>query len=396
MTAALPQLPLGPTPTPVRSPTFTPEFELLLACCAGSADEHAHLETASRSVLSWVRFTQLAQRHGVVPLVYPRLAAINSSFRNSLPDLRALYEANTRQALWLTGELFRVLDHLKGSGVEVLPYKGPVLAEILYGNVTMRQFVDLDLLIHVSELTTIQESLAELGYESALTLTPWEEREYLKSGYEYAFDSPQGRNLLEVKWRILPQFYCVAFDIADLFDRRTVVQVSGRAVPTLGREDLLLVLCVHAAKHAWGQLSWLCDIARLASTQSLNWNFVCNQAKQLRIQRIVAVTFLLAQALLAAPLPAPVQDFLREDPSAQVVAKKAAAIMASAGEYDTESAPYFRLMIEARERWQERVRILWRLAFTPSVGEWSAIRLPGRLSPFYSAVRIYRLARRLL
>jgi len=196
MTAALPQLPPDATPLQFRSPGFSPEFELLLACCTESADERtrAHLETAPRYGLNWDRLTQLAQRHGVVPLIYPRLVAMDSSLRNSLPDLRALYEANARQTLWLTGELFRVLERFEHCGVRAMPYKGPVLAEMLYGNVTMRQFVDLDLLISATDLPNTKASLAELGYEPVPRLTPREEREYLRSGYEYAFDSPRGGN----------------------------------------------------------------------------------------------------------------------------------------------------------------------------------------------------------
>jgi hypothetical protein len=396
MTAALPQLPPDATPLLVRSPGFTPEFELLLACCAESADERALLGTAPPHGLNWGRLPQLAQQHGVVPLVYPRLAAMDSSFRNSLPDLRALYEANARQTLWLTGELFRVLEHFEHCGVRAMPYKGPVLAEMLYGNVTMRQFVDLDLLISATDLPKIKTSLAELRYEPSLRLSPREERDHLRSGYEYAFDSPRGGNLLEIKWQILPRFYCVDFDVNGLFGRAAVVNVSGRAVRTLSHEDLVLVLCVHAAKHAWVQLSWLCDIARLANTRSLDWGSVSKHAKQLGIQRIVAVTFLLAHRLLAAPVPLPVQQFVQEDSAAEFTAEKVVPIIAGASECDTESAPYFRLMIEARERWQDRARFLWRLGSTPSVGEWSAIRLPGPLFPLYRAVRICRLARRLL
>src|SRR5256712_14211076 len=61
---------------------------------------------------------------------------------------------------------------------------------------------------------------------------------------------------------------------------------------------------------------------------------------------------------------------------------------------DPESVSYFRLMMDARERWQDRARFLGRLAVTPTVGEWSAIGLPEPLLPLYRAVRFFRLARR--
>lgn len=393
MTAALPQPP-APASLPIRTSAFSLEFEFLLACCAESADAHSYPNPPHN--LDWSRFIQVAQRHGVVPLVYSRLAAVDSPVHNSLPTLRSLYQANTQQALWLTGELLRILKHLNRSGVEVLPYKGPVLAELLYGNIAMREFIDIDLLIRVTDLPRVKASLADLGYESSFRLTPRQEHEYLRSGYEYAFDSQRGANLIEVKWQILPRFYCVDFDIKALFDRTITVELSGSTVHTLSNEDLLLVLCVHAAKHAWVQLSWLCDIAKLASIRSLNWDSICNQAEQLRVGRIVAVTFLLAYKLFATPLPPLVLQLVEKDPAAEAVVERAVSIIASANEYPTESMPYFRLMMDSRERWQDRLRFLWRLASTPSVHEWSAIRLPGPLFPLYRAVRIYRLTKRFL
>jgi hypothetical protein len=64
--------------------------------------------------------------------------------------------------------------------------------------------------------------------------------------------------------------------------------------------------------------------------------------------------------------------------------------------YNTETIPYFRLMMRLRERWQDRARFLWRLVFTPSLSEWSAIQLPKPLHPLYRVVRLSRLAKRLV
>jgi hypothetical protein len=68
---------------------------------------------------------------------------------------------------------------------------------------------------------------------------------------------------------------------------------------------------------------------------------------------------------------------------------------AEGADHNTESISYFWLMIRARERWRDRTKFLWRLILTPSIGEWSAIRLPAQLFPLYRVVRIFRLLSRL-
>ena len=103
------------------------------------------------------------------------------------PGLEALRQqdtVNAHRTLWLTLELLNIHGHLRVRGLEVLPYKGPVLAEMLYGNVALRQFSDLHLLVRSGDLPTIKEALAELGYEPGLRLAQAAERDYLKAGYE--------------------------------------------------------------------------------------------------------------------------------------------------------------------------------------------------------------------
>jgi hypothetical protein len=394
-----------PQPAPSRlsdpissyTSTFTPELDLILACCG--EDSGGHSPARIRAILGhgidWERLLQLAQHHGLVPLLYRRLStAVETSHSASLEALRQQDKVNAHQTLWLTLDLLAIHRHLAARGLEVLPYKGPVLAESLYGNVGLRQFSDLDLLVRSHDLPRIKADLAELGYEPGLRLTQAAERAYLKSGYEYTFDGANGRNLLEIKWRILPQFYSIGFDVDDFFQRAVAVTVQGQSLRTLCDQDLMLVLCVHAAKHAWTQLSWLCDIVQLARSRSLDWAALQAQAARLGIARIVAVTFLLAHKLLGASLP-PVPDEPK-DAAAHALAQRILEVIVADVEFDMESIRYFRLMTDLRERWQDRAAFLWRLCVTPGAGEWSAIRLPGPLFPLYRVVRGFRLAGRLV
>jgi hypothetical protein len=377
-----------------RPSTFNPEFAFLLTCCASISDIERAKRIREIRWLDWKRLIDLAEHHGVIPQIYRSLSAVG---KVTVPDsLRQSHENNARQTLWLTRELLHILEKLNAYGIAALPYKGPVLAELLHGNVTLRQFSDLDLLIPSSDLRRIKSALAELGYEPGIELTEREEHDYIKSGYEYTFDSEQSRNLVEVQWRILPRFYSVDFDVDGFFQRSVPCTVSGTTLRTLSAEDLMLVLCVHAAKHAWQQLSWLYDIAELARSPQIDWNAVQQQARHLGIQRMVAVSFLLAHKLLETPLPDLVQTPSQKGLAATGnLANEIIPTLAEGADYNTGSISYFRWMIRIRERRRDRIKFFWRLIFTPSVGEWSAIQLPGQLFPFYRVVRIFRLISRL-
>jgi hypothetical protein len=64
-----------------------------------------------------------------------------------LARLRMQYMMNAARNMKMTAELLRILDALKEAGIKAMPLKGPVLAQQLYGDVALRQFSDLDILV---------------------------------------------------------------------------------------------------------------------------------------------------------------------------------------------------------------------------------------------------------
>jgi Uncharacterised nucleotidyltransferase len=377
---------------------FSPELDLILACCGDDSDGSlsVRIQQILQRGVDWERLVQFTLHHGLVPVVFRRLSAENDASRSvGLEAFRQQDKVNAHRTLWLTLELLNIHRHLQARGLEALPYKGPVLAEMLYGNVTLRQFSDLDFLVRSGDLAKIKEALAELGYAPGLQLAQAAERDYLKSGYEYTFDGARGRNLLEIKWQILPRFYSIGFDVSDFFERAAVVTIDGQKLRTLCEQDLMLVLCVHAAKHAWKQISWLCDIVQLARSHGLDWAEVQARARDLGITRIVAVTFLLAHKLLGAALPDQLKTEIEKDGEAEILAQRILHLVVAEGEFNPESMAYFRLMVRLRERRQDRFSFWWRLLITPGAGEWGVVRLPSPLFPLYHVLRICRLAGKL-
>jgi hypothetical protein len=374
---------------------FSPEFQLVLACCSLRGNESTNLRTLVGPSLDWPQLLPLAEHHNVLPLVFQALQQIPGAVPSSiLGELRARFEHNARKNLVFTGELIRILDCLQSHGVPAIPFKGPVLAEAVYGNLALREFSDLDILVHRSDFQRAKDALRKLAFVPAWRLSADEEREYLASGYECAFDGPAGRKLLELQWEILPRFYAVDFDMDGLFRRAGPISFGDRTVSTLAPEDLLLVLCAHAAKHAWTRLCWLRDIAGVIQSPLLDWNRTWQQAQHLGIARILRISLLLTHRLLGADAPQLKQT--PDDVEIGVLCDGIARDLPNSEEYSTESVAYFRLMLRLRERWSDRVRFALRLIFTPSVGEWSVVRLPAFLFPLYRVIRLFRVFGRFL
>ncbi len=373
------------------------EWSILLAACSAIAPEQKRerLLPLLQQTVRWQRLFALADHHGTQPLLYQAL----SRLENTVPppemhSLRQSCQANLRKALLLSRELIRIIEHLAALGIEVMPYKGPALAELLYTDIALRQSGDIDLLIHPRDLPSIRDAARELGYAPHQHLSAWEERAYLKSGYEYAFDGPAGPNLLELQWAIQPRFYAVDFDMNGLFQRAVTLTVAGRQMKTPSPADYFLILSLHAAKHVWGRLVWLCDIAQLMSRPGLDWYWIGSQAQDLGIVRILRISLLAAHQLLGASIPAAAEQTLPEDRATPALVQEIQAHIVSESTFNVESLAYFRLMLRLRERRSDRLRFLARLVFTPGPGEWAAVPLPRLLFPLYPLVRLARLATR--
>lgn len=374
------------------------EWPILLAACSVDSDREKsnRIRASLRQPVDWKSLFDLAERHGVEPLLYQTLSALEISVpADELRTLRDNYHRNVHKALFLSRELIRILEHLAELGVEAIPYKGLALAELMYGDIALRQSGDIDLLIQPQDLPRIVAAVGELGYTPHATFSDAEQRAYLKSAYELAFDGHAGPNLLEVQWDLQPRFYAVDYDMSSLFQRAVNATIAGHPAKTLSHEDLLLVLSLHAAKHVWGRLIWLRDIAQIMALPTLDWSWIEAQARDLGIVRILGVTLVLTHSLLEALIPKEAEQFVADAITRSIVDEVQTHIVGEA-RYDLESVAYFRFMIRLRERRSDRLRFLCRLALTPGPNEWKAVRLPAALFPLYRVVRLWRLAARMV
>jgi hypothetical protein len=344
----------------------------------------------------WSVLFDLAEHHGVQPLLYQALSRTQDLVPEAdMSHLARLYHTNLHRALLLARALIHVQHHLKQNNIESLPYKGVALAESFYSDIALRQAGDIDLLIRVQDFFRVRDALRDLGYAPQSSFSPPQQRSSLKSGYECIFDGPAGRNLLEVKWRILPRFYAIDFDYDSLFRRAVPVHVAGHAMKTPSPEDLFLILCVHAAKHVWGRLIWLCDVAGIMQRPELNWTWIAAQSKDLGLARMVRVTLLLVNRLLEIDIPPAAESNLSPDDQAGPLAREIEPHIPSMTDYEVESFAYFRLIGRLRERWRDRGRFSARILLTPGPGEWATLRLPQPLFPLYRLVRLARVASRI-
>ncbi len=381
--------PVAGPPMPRLGRPISPALDLLLACAA----------PASRQLpwapdLDWNYFLFLAESHQLLPAAHARMHADHDRVPPQIwAAVEASQQATLRKNLWLTREMLAVLDLLRARGVSAIPWKGPVLAEQAYGSVALRAFSDLDIFIRRNEWQQAKTALLDAGYTPELALTPRQERAWVADSYEMAFGRGELRNLIELQWAVAPHFYSFHVSVEEPFQRARETQLFGTTITTLAPEDHFLLVALHGARHLWKQLRWLSDLTQ-AST-GIHWPAVLARSREWRVERMLRVGMHLAAELLDMNWPEEIHSWLAEDAGAGPLAADLGRVVLFGPQPAPDSLAYFRWIARLREQPADRFRLFWRLALTPSTGEWNSLRLPDALFPGYRIVRIFRLLRHL-
>jgi len=371
---------------------FSPEAQALLLCARPrlEAEPAERLRGLARSGLDWEWLILTARVHRVIPLLHANLlkAGANDIPPAVLASLQTECLEIAQRNLLLTGELLNILKALQRGNVHAIPFKGPTLALLAYGNLSLRKFDDLDLLIPPDAYISARQALQTLAYQGILAPGSQAEAACRKFYYECSFI--RGDLGIDLHWRFTgPELSLPAFQ-ARVWQNLQPVILAGKSVETLAPEHMLLYLCLHGTKrnHHWQRLSWICDVTGL-TCQPLDWDAVLRQAGDLGMKRSLFLGLTLANHLLEAHIPEAILSTARRDPAVLHLAQDVARRLfepVQAGEQIPER-PIFYLRSQAG--WRNRLRYLAVCGFWPTTEDLETANLPPFL---YFVRRPFRLA----
>jgi hypothetical protein len=379
-------------------PNMSTEVNLLLRCTRTEIDSETaeDIDTLLREDIDWLKITRLALRNGVVPLLYKSLISISPKTvpQDVLVQLKEHYLFNLQSNLYLTNELLEIYKNFSEKEIQIIPYKGPVLTQSIYGNLGLRQFSDLDIIVHKNDIKKAKEVLLSQGYKLTwpeIKLTDKQEASHIQAKYNYQFTREDDGVTVELHWNITPEYLSFPQNPEWLWQRLVSTTLSNITLSTFSPEDYLIILCVHGSNHCWLRLRWICDVNELVqNTVTLNWEKVAAEARTQGCERMVLSSLLLSSILLGTDLPQEIQHRVEKNPEVitlanQVVVKLAENSYIGAGLFDVP-----RYHLQARDNLKDRWRYLHSLT-APSVKEWSFIQLPESLDYLYYLLRPIRL-----
>jgi hypothetical protein len=373
-----------------------PEIALLLSCSRAKIDpKHAdRIKELCQNNIDWNYLLSLAGRHGLRPLLFHRLNSICSEAVPGpiLSSLKNYFNANLGYNRFLTGELLRLLNLFENHGIPAVPFKGPVLASSGYGDLSLREFSDLDILIHKKDFMKVKNLLLSREYISVDRLSPAQDEAFIRSLYDYHFKHKKTGVNIDIHWGFVPKEFSSIVNTDRLWSSIEVVRLGGREIPTLSPEDLLSILCIHGYKHCWEALEWICDIAGLIQTdQKMDWKGVLDKAGRVDSQRAFSLGLYLAKKLLNANLPENIWQKIESDTKVKLLARKVYRHLFQDRDKPLGIFEKSLFHIKSTSYWRDMFRYGFHFLIPPTSGDYKILELPPSLFFLYYLLRPFRL-----
>jgi len=378
---------------PFGTGELSAEWAVLLECASPVCNPQRLSDLLQRKP-DWSILIPLAEEHGVLALLAERVhreqeSSVPQEIQQKLEEKR---HALLLFSLSLLAELFCLLESFRAAGMEALVVKGPALSARCYGDASIRQYEDVDLLVRQREVTHFAELMISAGYEPKVPLTA------IRAGKipgEYVFSWPRTSRRIELHTEQTLRYFPRPLPVEEFFKRKIFLSFDGHTVPALCAEDELLLDCIHSAKHFWERFMWIADVAALVSRKKdIDWNRAVLTARQAGAERMLSLGLLLAAETFQVKLPGKIETMIRSDLGAERLAAEIARWLPSARLAQRTLLERASFRVRMRGALLPGLAYLLRLTLSPTEEDWG-VSAGGRSTGLFTALRRpLRLARK--
>ena len=380
----------GASVTNVR--TVSAEFDLLCLMVRLRPDLARVRERIAAGIDFEILF-ELAGAHSVRPMLLLAIAALSGQGMpgTTCASLRYFQRTHLARVLLLSEQVCRVARLFAAEGIPFAVFKGPVLAAHLYGELSHREYNDIDVIVPPGHMAKAETLLASLGYGNRQGDRAFRQA-FLAYQRQYAFVSPEFDAAIDLHWHFAGLHLPFPVQPDEIWPSLVFVEVGSCMVPSLSDVDLALMLAGHGTKESWKSLGWICDFAMLIERKpDLDWSDVHRRARRHRCGDAILLGCAMAAGLLGTTVPPDVASAVASNVRVQRIAGSLIASMREGITHFPDTKEKF-IDLDLCERRSDRLKFLFHLAVTPTPGDYRALPLPRALWGAYYLTRPVRQA----
>lgn len=297
------------------------EWQTLVHLCrVGITDQPASSsENLDFQSVNWERVLDLARRHRVRPVLNKAVNALKDDIEipgETVEKLRQYHQQIGHENILNARELIQLITVFREKGVEIIPYKGVVLAQEAYNDVGLREMSDIDFLIKLNDFSVIKATLLDRAYVPSKHIPEEFESIFFRQNFEYNFDLYVGNHRkfhVEPHWKIGFRRWQTDLDLEDIVALTTKRNFFGTEIHMLTPEGFLLTTCLHhGGEDRWNSLKYICDVAAILFRfeKDMNWELLLRESDKLKVTNIILLGIGVAVSTFDAPVPDDVRHLI--------------------------------------------------------------------------------------
>jgi hypothetical protein len=376
-----------------------PELNFVILCSQVEPDSNQRgiIKNIADNPLNWDMVCNIAQQQRTLLL-------LAQTCKKLVPDkipstimekLKNFSFKNGIRNLYILNFVLNTILFFKKKNIAAIPFKGLITAQDLYGDIGLRFFSDIDLLVKKNKAREAWLLLNKKGFKPELNLNPQQIKKYIAIEDNIGFFHAKKNITLELHWEMSGIYLPNPLSFEDIENRLTNITIEKQKIKNFSSEDLLLYLCIHGAKHGWEYLEQVCSISELLKKKKeLNWTLIQMLSAQWRCTNVLLLGLNLAKILFNAPVPDEMNLKITENKIIRELSESVLNNMFSNQHNSQFSLRYKRFRdfhIKIKDNFSDKTLYLARLIFRPTKKEWLYFPVGAHLSFIHYFLRPIRL-----
>ncbi|PWU02468.1 MAG: hypothetical protein C5B53_01570 [Candidatus Melainabacteria bacterium] len=380
--------------------SFSSEYKLLLTGCRPNISKTAvaRIQGLLKGAIDWDLMLELLEKHALLPTFFINLKAAG---RENVPDeviakLQEKYLQFVDSQSRKVDELLRLNSLFEEHCIPVIPFKGPVLSQLYYGDVFLRESADIDLMVPPEKALQAQKILLAEGYaygHEEMHLV--EDASFLASEYslrfinQFPFEKEIG---VDLHWQLFDDGF-VNMPAELVIDSAQQREIFGRQVRTLPAEWALLIVSAHSAKHGWFRLNWIVDAAQLLEYIGDDVTNLLRLARKTQTYEMLLLACSLVSQLPEAKVTEELTSEFSKRKNIQVAtARLTAQIFEQRNAEKWKLLDWWLFYLSLKETFWQKILLAFNLATHIDLHDWARWKLPPILFCLYKPLHFLRLA----
>ena len=324
-------------------------------------------EILRSSYVDYQSILKLAWQNGVAPLLYKNFKALDIIPENAMNAMKTTYLISVSKNFFNEKETMKILTLLKENAIAVIPLKGPLASEIIFGNSGLYPSGDIDILIKPSDMDRAKRVLVEAGYSNYDK--DISEKDLISWHYNLVYSSD--KHVVEVHWNLVKRYFTIPPGF--WWEDTEALEYKDTQITTLSIEKYIMYAVFRLYDHGFRPLRFLVFMSELINKYCdlINWDELFDYVDQHKMRRLVSFTLRLSNEMLRTNIPAYIVQ--RKIFGYEVIKK-----FIISGWFQEPRKPHLRksVFISLQETPHDVLRVIIRQIFPP-IGE---VRLRYRLT----------------